>query len=49
MGFKQDEEIFTSKFESHWVPPSKGFVPYLGRNLSKLLVTPVASISMCFR
>ena len=36
---KLDWQTYTSEFESHWVPYSYGLVPYLSKNLSKLLQT----------
>ena len=32
--------MFTSKFESYWIPHSCDLVPYLSQNLCKLLNTP---------
>ena len=33
---KLDMQIFTSEFESHWVPHSLGLAPHLGQKPSKL-------------
>ena len=39
---KLDLQTYTSEFKSHWVPHSYGLVPYLSKNLSKLLLLQAA-------
>ena len=40
-------DIYTSEFESHWVPHSYGFVPHLSKKLSKLPHPYVTSTVTC--